>query len=530
MPYVSLRDLPRADPGRPDLRSPTRLLVWVGRNQLPALWLGVFWGVLWMGAQALIPGALGAGIQAISDDRLDDAIRWSLVVLALGVFQAFAGLLRHRAAVTNWISAASRIQQLVVRQAARFGGRPARARSPPVRSWRPPRTTSERIGSAFDVLARFAGAVVAFFGVAAILLSVNTMLGTIVLVGVPLLSLAIGPLRAPARATRARPARASSVVATELAADTVAGLRVLRGIGGEDLFLERYQRGRTEVRRAAVRTAQIQSLLDALQVLLPGLFVVSVTWLGARLASRGSCRSASSSPSTATPRSWSFPCGRSPRPRTSGPPPASPPRGSSPCCACERTSPTTRPAEACRSPGRVRWSTPRQRARRSSPGCSPPSSPTTPATAGTASPTAWAGIGDGDVTARRRPARDTCRSTMVRRRVLVQDKDPMILSGARGRACFDVPGPGPGERRRRPARRASADDVVEALPEGLATDLPERGRSLSGGQRQRLALARSLVADPDDPRARRADQRRRRAHRGPDRRAAAGRHAPGARR
>jgi ABC-type multidrug transport system fused ATPase/permease subunit len=40
-------------------------------------------------------------------------------------------------------------------------------------------------------------------------------------------------------------------------------------------------------------------------------------------------------------------------------------------------------------------------------------------------------------------------------------------------------------------------DVVDALPDGLATDLPERGRSLSGGQRQRLALARSLVADPD---------------------------------
>ena len=40
-------------------------------------------------------------------------------------------------------------------------------------------------------------------------------------------------------------------------------------------------------------------------------------------------------------------------------------------------------------------------------------------------------------------------------------------------------------------------DVVDALPDGLATDLPERGRSLSGGQRQRLALARSLVADPE---------------------------------
>jgi putative ABC transport system ATP-binding protein len=83
----------------------------------------------------------------------------------------------------------------------------------------------------------------------------------------------------------------------------------------------------------------------------------------------------------------------------------------------------------------------------------------------------------------------------VRERVLVQDKDPMILSGA-AEDLFDIPRTG------RVAvddalTWASALDVVDALPEGLATDLPERGRSLSGGQRQRLALARSLVADPE---------------------------------
>jgi putative ABC transport system ATP-binding protein len=41
---------------------------------------------------------------------------------------------------------------------------------------------------------------------------------------------------------------------------------------------------------------------------------------------------------------------------------------------------------------------------------------------------------------------------------------------------------------------AAVDDVVEALPDGIDTQLVDAGRSLSGGQRQRIALARALAA------------------------------------
>ena len=44
--------------------------------------------------------------------------------------------------------------------------------------------------------------------------------------------------------------------------------------------------------------------------------------------------------------------------------------------------------------------------------------------------------------------------------------------------------------------RAQAWDFISQSPDGLATNVGERGRALSGGERQRIAIARALLKDP----------------------------------
>lgn len=62
-------------------------------------------------------------------------------------------------------------------------------------------------------------------------------------------------------------------------------------------------------------------------------------------------------------------------------------------------------------------------------------------------------------------------------------------------------GPHPAPESVTPALRAATDDAaatdfIDALPDGFATRIGERGLTLSGGQRQRLTLARAFYTDP----------------------------------
>jgi ABC-type multidrug transport system fused ATPase/permease subunit len=485
-------ELPLADPGRPDTRSPARLLLWVGRRQLGTLAAGVLFGTIWMVAQALMPYVLG---QAIDDGLAngDDAAlgRWVAALLALGVIQAAAGVMRHRVAVLNWLMASYRLIQVVAHHAARTG--------PAVRN---KLSTGEvvatvsndalRAGGAFDITARLSGAIVSYAVVAVLLLSASTLLGLVVLIGVPLLvaslSFVIGPLQRRQREQREEVGRL-----TALGADTVAGLRVLRGIGGEDVFLGRYRAQSQSVRRAGVRVALPQSTLDASQVLLPGIFVVLVTWLGARLAVSGSLQPGELVAFYGYAAFLVIPL------RTSAEAVDKITRslvGSRRMLEVLRIEPAVADVDdaAVEPPGGAVLADERSGVV-VEPGLL--TCVVAPETHDAAALADRLGrfTDDPAVTLGGIRLVDLGIDT-VRRRILVSETDPMLFSGAL-RSELDPWGRAEDECILAAVSAADAQDVFDALPQGLDERIEERGRGFSGGQRQRLALARTLIAEPE---------------------------------
>lgn len=64
----------------------------------------------------------------------------------------------------------------------------------------------------------------------------------------------------------------------------VAGLKALRGVGGERVIIDRYRAQSQRMRAAGIEVERTQSWLQSLRVLLPGAFLVLIIWCGADLA------------------------------------------------------------------------------------------------------------------------------------------------------------------------------------------------------------------------------------------------------
>ncbi|MGW2943278.1 ABC transporter transmembrane domain-containing protein, partial [Streptomyces sp. NPDC001226] len=494
---MQIQDLPYPDPGVPDARSGPRFLWWLGRNQLGGQLKSLAWGLLHFLSVCGLPFCVGFAVQAVVDRSGARLAQTGGLLLLCGLGIALGDAMLHRTAVTNWITAAARVQQLLARRTALLGSALTRR----VAAGEVVAVSTgdvEKIGWFVEAVSRFSAAALTVVAVCVGLLVYQPALGVIVAVGVPVLALAVLPLL-PRATRRADTQREKAGRATELASDTVAGLRVLRGIGGEELFLDRYRRASQEVRTAAVRSARMWSVISALQVLMPGLLMIAVVWRGVQLAHEGRIAVGELVTVYSAVMLLTYPLQHF----------------QEIAMAYSFSRPSARRAARVLSLERATDS-------RGSREATVPTGDLYDPTTGLLVP---AGLftavvcGDPDAAgllAERLGGHPAEEGTSVlldgiplnelplhsaRTAVLVQDKDPVLLSGSL-RELLDVPASGAVGAEAALAA-AQCGDVLDALTQGSpAADDPmdaritERGRSLSGGQRQRLALARSLITDP----------------------------------
>ena len=368
----------------------------------------------------------------------------------------------------------------------------------------------------------------------AIVLSISPELGVMVLIAAPVLVVIAMPLLRPLQRRQTIERNRNSKL-TSMATDIVAGLRILRGVGGERTFGENYAEQSQSVRRAGVAAGIWQSVTDATGILFSGLFLVTLTWVGALEVLQGDLTVGQLISffgyalfMVAPIRTFFELAQKAVRAQVSA---------AKTIAVLEQEPPWTEPAE----PRRLNSDEPLVDERtgfRAEPGLL--------TMVVSALPDDSAALADrlgrylivdhepvsmeidetlkGGAAARARTERERQRRLLmikdrerangawgvrlgevdlaeaslseVRERILVSDTGSMVFSGTlqevvdpHARLTLDDA--------ERVMRTAAAEDVYDAVPGGWQGRIDERGRGLSGGQRQRLVLARALGTDPE---------------------------------
>ncbi|MFD9208276.1 ABC transporter transmembrane domain-containing protein [Streptomyces sioyaensis] len=484
-----------AGPAGPDHRSAGRYLWWLVRSQRGRVAAGATYGSLWMVGLMLPPYVLSRAIDdGLVPGRMPVLLGWVAVLLAVGVGNAWLAVMRHRTMTRIRMDATFRTVRAVVAQSLRLGAA------------LPRKTTAGEvvtigigdvavISQTLTMTGPGVGGVLAYAVVAVLLLAVSPLLALVVLLGVPLLAVLVGPLLGRLQGAETRYRERQSGLAAQLT-DLVGGLRVLGGLGGKEVFAARYRDASQALRAEGYRVGAVTSWVQALGVGLPTLFLAAVTWPAARMAAQGEITVGELvavygyAAALVVPVSFFIEGGYD----------------------------LTRGLVAARRVVRFLRLDPDTADGGPESGAGP-DVPEAPAVL--RDPASGVEVVPGLLTvlAAARPAEsaavvdrlgrfaesaatwgavrlDELALSRVRESILVADNEADLFAGTLREVAAGRRDRGD-EEIDRALHTAMAEDIVRGLPDGLDAPVEAQGRNLSGGQRQRLRLARALLADPE---------------------------------
>src|SRR5438874_2675472 len=262
-------------------RAAWRFVRAVIRSQLDGVIGAALSGLLWQTGAVAAPLIVGHAIDhgLVMRDR-HTLVRWLAALLGVGLLEMAAGAVRHLYAIRNRARSDARVRDAIFAHALRLDAS-YHDRVGPGELMSRASSDSEHVARMMDAIGHTIGYLLTVLAVSIVLLVLDWKLALIVLIPLPVVSVAAWAYSRRYHERTQRLQESWGEAAT-LVEETVAGIRVVKGLGaGQPLAAQFRARSDTIVERA-LDIARLDAVFMPLLDFLPLLGLLAVLWLGGR--------------------------------------------------------------------------------------------------------------------------------------------------------------------------------------------------------------------------------------------------------
>ena len=268
-------------------RAAWRFVRAVVRSQAGGVAGAVLSGLLWqtgaISAPLIVKYAIDHGIVPRHRHAL---LVWLLALLGVGLLEVVAGGMRHIYAIRNRSASDARVRDAIFAHALRLDAS-YHDRVGPGELMSRASSDSEHVARMMDAIGHTIGYALTVVAVSFVMLAIDFKLALLVLLPLPLVSVAAWAYsqRYDARTRRLQEAWAAAATLVE---ETVSGIRVVKGLGAGAALSVRFRRRSDEIVGRALDVARLDAVFNPALELLPLLGIAAVLWVGGRQVISGS--------------------------------------------------------------------------------------------------------------------------------------------------------------------------------------------------------------------------------------------------